>query len=759
LTKTTGEAGQKTQESNKLFAGFVITLQDVVYGVKKVAEGLFSFAKEAGGAELSAKKLADAMKAQGIYSDSAYKANLDYAESLMATTKYSHEEIEAVMKLLTNFGLHDEQLRKVTASTLDFATKTGSLESAAMLLGKATEGVTGRLSMHGIVIDENIPKSKRLDEVIKQIQQSYGNTARGEAQTFLGKLEQLKIAIDEQKESIGEGLLPELKNLVDTLKEGTKFSGDFLKTVGGVAKTIETSDEKTTVWNAGLKSLSGGFKSLVNAIGISSKNAAKYWGDAQDEILKTTTETNKKVIANDKLTDTEKLKISNAEKRRKIQEAIEAADLAADTNLKIMHNDAIRYDYTAQKEKNLLEIKRSSLTEGSDAYKKYTDAILALDSKIAEQEKAHIEGTFTGGWNAALKEISESVYSFKDAFLEVYDTMNSSLSTAFSDMILEGATFSDSMNKMFTDLGKKIINVITDMMAQSIIKQFLGMSGIGGMSIGAQAAQSAGGAAASAATSAAGGGLASGTGILSGGAMSIIAPIAVTAAAYEIVKNLAGMTGGGEALKEAEAEWAANRANFEQGKAELRGDYTQDIDTFSKNFYAAKMNTTPILSPGPLGTLAGIAGLSKDELILNKARWQSLSDSEQAQQISDAYAKYLAQQKERQVKQTLSGLSEEGKQKQSVLNAQIAEGQSAMNQMRFASGVRNFIGGLALVGENGPEILNLPGGSDVFSNSESKNMLSTGMTFTIIANGPANKEFARQLSKEIFNVVKTNRKV
>lgn len=41
---------------------------------------------------------------------------------------------------------------------------------------------------------------------------------------------------------------------------------------------------------------------------------------------------------------------------------------------------------------------------------------------------------------------------------------------------------------------------------------------------------------------------------------------------------------------------------------------------------------------------------------------------------------------------------------------------------QFASGVQNFGGGLALVGEQGPELVNLPRGSDVYSNQQSRKM-------------------------------------
>ncbi len=42
----------------------------------------------------------------------------------------------------------------------------------------------------------------------------------------------------------------------------------------------------------------------------------------------------------------------------------------------------------------------------------------------------------------------------------------------------------------------------------------------------------------------------------------------------------------------------------------------------------------------------------------------------------------------------------------------------------FASGVQNFGGGLAVVGEQGPELVRLPKGTDVYSNAQSKNMVS-----------------------------------
>lgn len=62
---------------------------------------------------------------------------------------------------------------------------------------------------------------------------------------------------------------------------------------------------------------------------------------------------------------------------------------------------------------------------------------------------------------------------------------------------------------------------------------------------------------------------------------------------------------------------------------------------------------------------------------------------------------------------------------------------------KFASGVRNFRGGFAVVGEQGPEVVNLPKGSNVFSNRESQGM-GTTQNNTYIFNGPESFSGARR---------------
>ncbi len=79
----------------------------------------------------------------------------------------------------------------------------------------------------------------------------------------------------------------------------------------------------------------------------------------------------------------------------------------------------------------------------------------------------------------------------------------------------------------------------------------------------------------------------------------------------------------------------------------------------------------------------------------------------------------------------------------------------------FASGVRNFGGGLALVGERGPELLNLPGGSDVIPSGATRGLLSGGGTSISVgqivitgSNDPA--ATARAVREELIKMGKRN---
>lgn len=71
-----------------------------------------------------------------------------------------------------------------------------------------------------------------------------------------------------------------------------------------------------------------------------------------------------------------------------------------------------------------------------------------------------------------------------------------------------------------------------------------------------------------------------------------------------------------------------------------------------------------------------------------------------------------------------------------------------------AQGTRNWKGGWTLVGEEGPELVNLPQGSDIYSNPESRAMAAGGGTTIINLNGPSSLSAAR-VEQTVANVYGT----
>jgi phage-related protein len=75
----------------------------------------------------------------------------------------------------------------------------------------------------------------------------------------------------------------------------------------------------------------------------------------------------------------------------------------------------------------------------------------------------------------------------------------------------------------------------------------------------------------------------------------------------------------------------------------------------------------------------------------------------------------------------------------------------------FASGVTNYAGGLAWVGENGPELMNIPRGASVFSNAASTRMLAGGsgpsVTYNIHVTSLATT--GRGVAQELAKIVRS----
>jgi hypothetical protein len=169
------------------------------------------------------------------------EAQKNLALTLQNTTKATDAQIAAVESYITQTslskGITDDVLRpafeRLSRSTkdveesqkllniaLDISTATGKpLETVANALGKAYDGNAAALGKLGLGIDSNILKSGDMNAITKALAENFGGFASQRAETFSGKMDRLKIAFDEGKETIGGFVLDAITPLVTLIVE------------------------------------------------------------------------------------------------------------------------------------------------------------------------------------------------------------------------------------------------------------------------------------------------------------------------------------------------------------------------------------------------------------------------------------------------------------------------------------------------------------------------------------------------------------
>ena len=220
-------------------------LKKGVKGATDEVEGFGSkvgdFAKKAGAAfaiagaaaaAYAGKLLIDGVKA--AIEDEAAQAKL--ATTLQNVTGATNSQIAAVeaqiLKTSLLTGKTDDELRpsfdrlvrstkdveaaqKLQALALDISAGSGkSLEAVSNALAKGYEGNTAALGRLGVGISAAELKTMSFDEVTKALSATFEGQASKQADTFAGKMDRLKVAFNEGKETVGSFVLDAITPMV-----------------------------------------------------------------------------------------------------------------------------------------------------------------------------------------------------------------------------------------------------------------------------------------------------------------------------------------------------------------------------------------------------------------------------------------------------------------------------------------------------------------------------------------------------------------
>ena len=196
--------------------------------------GLAFAAAGVAAAAYASKLLIDGVKS--AIADEAAQAKL--ATTLKNVTGATDNQIAATEKYILQTslanGITDDQLRpslerllratkdvaesqRLQTLALDIAAGSGkSLEAVSNALGKAYEGNSGALAKLGVGLSAAQLKTMSMDDVTKALATTFGGQAAEKADTFAGKMDRLKVAFDEGKETVGSFVLDAITPMVNT---------------------------------------------------------------------------------------------------------------------------------------------------------------------------------------------------------------------------------------------------------------------------------------------------------------------------------------------------------------------------------------------------------------------------------------------------------------------------------------------------------------------------------------------------------------
>jgi hypothetical protein len=255
----------------------------------KKAAAAFALAAAAAAA-YAGKLLVDGVKA-AIEDE---KANAKLAATLKNVTGATDNQIDSVLaytratELAT--GVNEDQLRpslnRLAIATgdvkkatdlqkiaLDVAAGSGKgLEAVSQALAKAYEGNTASLGRLGIGLSSAELSAMSFEDITKSLSETFRGQADVAANTLQGRMDRLRLAFEDVRDTVGEKLLPIIEKIVNF------FLNDAGPAVDGIRRKFEpltnalkdNKDEFTAIWNFLNKYivpiLTGALKGAVNGI-------------------------------------------------------------------------------------------------------------------------------------------------------------------------------------------------------------------------------------------------------------------------------------------------------------------------------------------------------------------------------------------------------------------------------------------------------------------------------------------------------------
>lgn len=250
MEKNASQAGggiSKIEKASKLATGALIGMGAAFAGFAAIG------IKEAVNAETILNSLGSTLTAAGMNTEATRKKIMALSESFVQLG-FDDESAAKSMEILIRKTGDLDKSQNLLALSADLARKENlGLEQAANMLARAANGSTMIFRKFGIQLDTTLPRAKAIDKAMKELNNRIGNEAENATKTYAVQLNILKERFSNAAQSVGEVLLPILKNMVDLLNRGIEFVKNHstqFKIFAGVVLTITTA---LAAYNLGVK--------------------------------------------------------------------------------------------------------------------------------------------------------------------------------------------------------------------------------------------------------------------------------------------------------------------------------------------------------------------------------------------------------------------------------------------------------------------------------------------------------------------------
>ena len=207
-----GFADKVGEFGKKAAAAFAIAAAAAAaYAVKLAVDGVKAAIQD----EQAQLKLANALEAATGATNAQIKAVEDQILKTSLATGVADDKLRPALQRLATATGDTEKAQKLLNLALDISAATGKpLETVSNALGKAYEGNTTALVKLNAGISTADANTLGYTGAVQKLTDLYGGAAAANADTFQGRIDRVKVAFDETKETIGSALLPILEKLL-----------------------------------------------------------------------------------------------------------------------------------------------------------------------------------------------------------------------------------------------------------------------------------------------------------------------------------------------------------------------------------------------------------------------------------------------------------------------------------------------------------------------------------------------------------------